>query len=335
MAFPNDKRAVSYDPAARLHLVSKKVSRGERNLPDRALQCGDAPAQIDSLCCIPPAILPEGANVKAISPDKANVKFIEKINKAIHPAREVHSVATVHSMQAIYPAQAILASREKLLSPDELHQLYDGTSVPAHRYLAGLLSTAVNSPEIVPDPAKWLAGISEVNLSGVVEAWLSTRGSTEYEQLNSIGLDAHTSRLTGVVRVKQRSGYLGGPSTAGSREYVAFWVDWGSGFHYEGTTSVAVHDFSSLPAAGLEYKVFLPVDVRSHAQPGSKGAKKVKVRAVLSWNTPPPATDSGAPVVWGNSLDGVILIPPGINVSSGARFSLKQAPAGYCLRAMS
>ena len=123
--------------------------------------------------------------------------------------------------------------------------------------------------------------------------------------------------------------------TAGSREFVVFWADWGSGFQYEGTTSVTVHDFSSLPAAGLEYKVFLPVNVLAHARSGSKGAKTVKVRAVLSWNTPPSTNDPCAPVVWGNSLDGVILIPPGINVSSGVRSRSKFAPAGSCLRVTS
>jgi hypothetical protein len=85
----------------------------------------------------------------------------------------------------------------------------------------------------------------------------------------------------------------------------------------------------------LEYKVFLPVDVLAHVRPGSKGTKTVKVRAVLSWNTPPSTNDPCAPVVWGNSLDGVILIPPGINVSSGARSGLKYAPSGSCLREMS
>jgi hypothetical protein len=256
---------------------------------------------------IPPAIIPEAANAKLM--DKA--------------PRAVHSELV------------ILASRRKLLNAAELHQLYAGTSVPAHRYLAGLLSTAATSPAIALDPEKWLDGISEVNLSKVVEAWLHTNGSTEYEQLNSIGLDANTGWLTGVLMVKQRSGYSGGPSTAGSREFVAFWVDWGSGFQYEWTTSVAVHDFSSLPEAGLEYKVFLPVDILADAQPGSKGARRVKVRAVLSWNTPPSTTDPCAPVVWGNSLDGLILIPPGINVSSGARSSSKDVPAGSCPRAIS
>lgn len=250
------------------------------------------------------------------------VKFSDSIKKMIHPAQAIHTV------------QPILACRQKLLNAIELHQLYAGTSVPAHRYLSALLSSAVISPEIALDPSKWLAGNLDVNLSDVVEAWLNTNKNIAYEQLNSIGLEMNTSRLTGVLTVKQRSGYAGGPLTAGSREYVVFWVDWGSGFQYEGTTSVAVHDFSSLSAAGLEYKVFLPVDVLAHARPGSKGAKTVKVRAVLSWNMPPSTTDPCAPVVWGNSLDGVILIPPGMNVSGCARTSTRFAPAGSCLREM-
>jgi hypothetical protein len=312
MASPNDKRADSYIPATGLHIVPKNNFCREQNSQGWTPEFDDT-HEMEIPGRVPPANIP--ANVK--------FKLIDKIKKTIHPA------------QMIYPEQTILASRPKLLSAAELQHLYAGTSVPAHRYLSSLLSTAVNSPAIALDPAKWLGGISGVNLSEVVEAWLHTNGNTEYELLNNIGLDANTSRLTGVITVKQRSGYAGGPSTAGSREFVAFWVDWGSGFQYEGTTSVAVHDFSSLPAQGLEYKVFLPVRVPARTQPGSKGARTVKVRAVLSWNTPPSTTDPCAPVVWGNNLDGLILIPPGINVSSGARSSSKDMPAGSCLRAMS
>src|ERR1035441_8049479 len=261
MTSPYNERAVSVDPTTGLHLVSKKDISGEQNISGWTPDYGDArEVQMDIL----------GPVVRGVIPAGAKVKFIDKIKKAIHP------------VQAIPPVHPVLASKPKLLSAADLHQLYAGTSVPAHRYLAAFLSTAVNSPAIALDPAKWLTGISEVNLSDVVEAWLNTNGSTTYEQLNSIGLDTHTSRLTGVLTVKQHSGYAGGPSTAGSREFVAFWVDGGSGFQYEGTTSMAVHDFSNLSAAGLEYKVFLPVRVPAHTQPGSKGARTVKVRAVLS-----------------------------------------------------
>ena len=43
-----------------------------------------------------------------------------------------------------------------------------------------------------------------------------------------------------------------------STEYVAFWMDWGSGLEYVGTASVRVHDVT-VPAGGLRYAVFLPI----------------------------------------------------------------------------
>jgi hypothetical protein len=305
MAFPNGKRAVSTIPATGMRLVPERDFYCEQNSQELAPEF-DATREIDMDIPgrIPPARIPAGDELK----------FNDKIKKTIPASRLIN------------PEQTPLASKPKMLCASELHQLYAGTSVPSHRYLASLLGTAANSPAIALDPAKWLDGISGVKLSEVVEAWLHTNGNTEFEQLNSIALDTNTGWLTVMLMVKQRCGYSGGPSTAGSREYVAIWVDWGSGFQYEGTTSVVVHDFSNLPATGLEYKVFLPVNVLEEVQLSSEGATRVKVRAVLSWNTPPSTTNPFAPVVWGNSLDGLILIPPGINVSSGARSSTKEMP---------
>ncbi len=212
---------------------------------------------------------------------------------------------------AVDAEKLILSARPQRLNPAELHRLYADTPVPQHRYLAPSLNAAVNSSSIAHDPAKWLTGIPEVDLTSVVDAWLNTNHSTDYEQLNEVGLDLDSGQLTGLVRVKQGHGYSGGPSTAGSREYVAFWADWGSGFQYQRTASVTVHDFSHLPPAGLEYKVLLPVDFDSWLQPFSETVRTVKVRAVLSWNTPPSATDPNPPLVWGNSIESVISVPAG------------------------
>jgi hypothetical protein len=200
--------------------------------------------------------------------------------------------------------------KPEMLTPAEVHRLYAGTPVPQHRYLSPSLAAAVDSPEIALDPSKWFAELSGINLTWVVDAWLNTNRSIEFEQLNCIGLDPQTGQLTGVLRLKRGSGYSGGPSTAGSREFVAFWVDWGSGFEYEGTTSVAVHDFGCLPPAGLEYNVSLPVDLRSRVREYSKIANALKVRAVLCWGSAPSTTDPNAPVVWGNCIESRIPIPP-------------------------
>src|SRR2546429_2310074 len=50
----------------------------------------------------------------------------------------------------------------------------------------------------------------------------------------------------GPLTIKRPNGYSGGLCTAGSQEYVAFWVDWGSGWSYAGTTSVSVHDIGGV-----------------------------------------------------------------------------------------
>ena len=243
------------------------------------------------------------------------------------------SEAKVQLPEEIAPAidlgQPIEAAAPKALSPVELHHVYSGTSVPQHRYLASLLAASAGSPALnsvvkesspataLAKPAVYFGGISDINLSSLVESWLNTNGNTSYEELDCVGLDPNTSQLAGVIQIKQGSGYSGGPCTAGSKEFVVFWVDWGSGWEYAGTTSVAVHDFSAIPADGLQYNVFLPVNLLSHAQPCTNGPQTAKVRAVLSWNTPPPTTNPHAPVVWGNSLEGLILIPPGQAISDG------------------
>ena len=47
-------------------------------------------------------------------------------------------------------------------------------------------------------------------------------GDTFYEELTCLGYNPDTEILAAVVRIKQGSGYLGGPCTAGSQEYVRF-----------------------------------------------------------------------------------------------------------------
>jgi hypothetical protein len=251
-----------------------------------------------------------------------------KTQPAAKSADENPAIGDARDAQTSKPGQLIGAAKPEMLTPAEVHRLYAGTSVPQHRYLAPSLAAAVDSPEIALDPSKWFAELSEINLTSVVDAWLNTNRSTEFEQLNCIGLDAQTGQLTGVLRLKRGSGYSGGPSTAGSKEFVAFWVDWGSGFEYEGTTSVAVHDFGCLPPAGLEYNVSLPVDLRSRVREYSKIAKSVKVRAVLCWGSAPSTTDPSAPVVWGNCIESRIPIPSDHATGAGSQAPRTSSAAG-------
>ena len=234
-------------------------------------------------------------------------------------------------------SQPVKAASPSALTSVDLHKLYANSKVPQHRYLAPLLSAAAGTPAVsmaagtASATAKSLktsavfGGISDINMISLVEKWLNTNGDTAFEQLDCIGLDQNNSQLVGIFEVKQSSGYSGGPCSTGSREYVAFWVDWGFGWEYAGTTSVVVHDYNITAPTRLDYNVFLPVDLLSHAKPCDDGPQTARVRAVLSWNTPPSTTNPYAPVVWGNSREALILIPPGQLIGNGQQFPFLSA----------
>lgn len=248
-----------------------------------------------------------------------------RLFRSILPWKTQPAAKSANVNPAVSDALDAKTGKPEMLTPAEVHRLYADTSVPQHRYLSPSLDAAVDSPEIALDPSKWFAELSGINLTSVVDAWLNTNRSIEFEQLNCVGLDPRTGQLTGVLMLKRGCGYSGGPSTAGSREFVAFWVDWGSGFEYEGTTSVAVHDFGCLPPAGLEYNVSLPVDLRSRVREYSKIANALKVRAVLCWGSAPSTTDPNAPVVWGNCIESLIPIPPVDALGAGTQAPRRSA----------
>ena len=182
--------------------------------------------------------------------------------------------------------------------------------VPPHRslysHVANSAATAAPSP-IAPT----LVEKYKLDLSAIISAILATNGNTTYEGLECLGLDPNRSALSAVVNVKKSSGFSGGPCTAGSTEYVAFWINWGAGFEYLGTTTINAHDFSGIPATGLHYATALPVDFSSHQQPCAAGPKLAVVRAILSWETAPPPANPNYVPVWGNRVDAEIQIPAG------------------------
>jgi hypothetical protein len=80
---------------------------------------------------------------------------------------------------------------------------------------------------------------------------------------------------------------------------------------------VLVHDISKLPREGLEYAVFLPVDLTRWRRPCHAGPVVVKIRAILSWQIPPPCGNPNFVPVWGNREETLIHIRPGAQINDG------------------
>ena len=205
----------------------------------------------------------------------------------------------------------------------ELHEMYKSNKdVQPHRYL---FKSIQNHSEKVGNLSKFMGeeGLQfhplsndftglKIDISKIIDIIIQTDGDTSFEQLTCVGFDPDSAALIGIIDVKKSSGYSGGLCTDGSREYVAFWVDWGDGlgWTHEGTTSVRVHDIANIPAGGLRYAVFESLNLDGHRRRCSEPTT-ARVRAIMSWEVAPPSDDPNYVPTWGNREETTILIPPG------------------------
>lgn len=215
---------------------------------------------------------------------------------------------------------------KKALEPVELAQHYKElkADVPMHRMLAPelehiakvmQLNASVAQPAVLADSLASFVGseiLDQIDVGSVIGTLIDLEGDTTYEELHCVGLHQDLSGVAAVFDVKKSTGYSGGLCTDGSVEYVAFWADWdnsGSFDQYLGTTQVRVHD-EPIPAGGIQYAAFLPVDLAAHRRPCHE-SPVARIRAVLSWNTPPSTTNAWAVPTWGNIVDALVQLPTG------------------------
>jgi hypothetical protein len=204
------------------------------------------------------------------------------------------------------------------LSVAELHAAYKDKKVEPHRYalpaIQKLLAQPASAVDLGPAPAESLFANLGLTLGDIIGPIFAPDGNTSYEQMECVGFNPSTNELVAVLRVKLPNGYSGGPCTAGSLEYVTFWADLNNNGTFEtclGSASVRVHDIDNIPREGLEYSVYLPVNLTQFRKPCEQGPRLIPIRAILSWASVPPCAFPNQPPVWGNHEDTLILLPPG------------------------
>lgn len=173
----------------------------------------------------------------------------------------------------------------------------------------------VNIAAIATDrvPAKVLAGRQQVLAISSFSGLEIGNGITLWEELGCVGYNPELSLLEATITIKRSTGYSGGLCTAGSTEFVRFFVDYedGAGWQDEGIATVQVHDIADDdpgPQHPLRYLVQLPLNADPHRKRCGTPVLP-KVRAILSWNTLPPADPNGTPV-FGNRVDTRIQLKP-------------------------
>ncbi|WP_251343631.1 peptidoglycan-binding domain-containing protein [Haloplanus halophilus] len=119
---------------------------------------------------------------------------------------------------------------------------------------------------------------------------------TSYEEVTCVGYDPGSSQLEAVVSVERDVGYGGDVCTDGSIEYVRFFLDRDRNGQWEnvGVASTRVYDMPGRKPVDYAVSVDLDQELETCDSPVLP-----RVRAILSWETEPPADETYRPV-WGN-----------------------------------
>jgi hypothetical protein len=207
-------------------------------------------------------------------------------------------------------------SKPKTLAPAELKRLYAEKDVPELRFNVAEIVQTANKIKYNPSlMVKYQLQPQFSQLIKDVTVVLAENPNIKYEELHCVGLNYDLDTLVATLTVKLPCGYSGNLCSQGSYEYVAFWayvhdqIEQMCFWKYLGTSSVNVHDIEPLPDGGLQYAVYLPVDLSSYKDVCSK-PQILKIRAILSWNTKPPTNDPNYKPVWGNTVDRLMQLKP-------------------------
>ncbi|MEJ7630326.1 MAG: hypothetical protein WKF54_12115 [Nocardioidaceae bacterium] len=218
----------------------------------------------------------------------------------------------------VYAGGQVKATGDAAAKTEAAHEV----AVPSHRFgfselLQYTQASSTSAKTFEAKVGQWKqAGL---DWSEAVKALLDSDGDVDYEELECLGLNNTLDRVEATFRVKRSTGYGGTLCQSGSTEYVAFWAvfddddcDW----TYLGTANVQVHDIASIPDGGISYAAALPVDL-THQRRECGSPRVVRLRAVLSWATPPSTTDADEVPYWGNRIDRHAQIAPGPVVPPG------------------
>jgi hypothetical protein len=182
----------------------------------------------------------------------------------------------------------------------------------------GSISEKKNLDELKADIAKLPTGTLEnlfPNLGIVWEKLIPVKPflfNVGFEEMTCLGLYPEEDLLEAIISIKRPSGYSGSLCTLGSNEYVAFYIDWGTGlgFEYVTTSMVNVHDIPEAANSPIQYAVKAKIpDIKPRLK-DCNIEHIVKVKAILSWNQDPTPYGHGYKPPWGNVLTRRIQIRP-------------------------
>jgi hypothetical protein len=147
---------------------------------------------------------------------------------------------------------------------------------------------------------------------------LDIQEDTTYESLSPVSYDPLRQELCATIDIKRTNGYSDNVLNNGSEEFVRFYLSDNGGLRWHDLGMRLVNVFDASTSKPRSYQVTHPIIPLEKLPPGTLP----KVRAILSWNLPPPTLAPEWRPVWGNVVESCIRIQDSRVVFSGRLRSL-------------
>jgi hypothetical protein len=134
---------------------------------------------------------------------------------------------------------------------------------------------------------------------------LKIQEDTSYESLGAVGYDQQLEELRATIKINQDKGYSGKVHWAGSEEYIRFFLSYDNGATWEDQGMKDLNVVDGLGPKPLRLVVNLAIKPRKDC---CLILNTPRVRAILSWNTAPPAEEPNWLPVWGNVAETTIQV---------------------------
>jgi len=147
---------------------------------------------------------------------------------------------------------------------------------------------------------------------------LNIQEDTTYESLSLVSYDPMRQQLCAAITIKQSNGYSDNVLNNGSEEFVRFYLSYDGGVRWldQGMRFVDVFDAST--SKPRNYEVTQQIIPLEEFPPDILP----KVRAILSWNLPPPTLAPDWRPAWGNVVESSIRMQDSRVIFSGRLRSL-------------
>jgi hypothetical protein len=147
---------------------------------------------------------------------------------------------------------------------------------------------------------------------------LNIQEDITYESLSHVGYDPLRRRLCATIIIKQPNGYSDNVLNNGSEEFVRFYLSYDGGVKWLDQGMRLFNVFDASTSNPRSYEVTLEIIPLEELPPKTLP----KVRAILSWNLPPPTLAPDWRPVWGNIIESCIRMQDSRVIFSGRLRSL-------------